>query len=90
MGLEMDKKVSINQSLCKGCGICVAICPKKILFINEDEVADCTDKNDCIACRQCEIVDDKASITNIDDCIGCRQCEYHCPDFAILMGEYNG
>ena len=69
MGLEMDKKVSINQSLCKGCGRCVAICPKKILFINEDEVADCTDKNDCIACRQ---------------------CEYHCPDFAIVMGEYNG
>lgn len=65
----MDKKVSINQSLCKGCGICVAICPKQILFVNDEE---------------------KACVKDIDNCIGCRQCEYHCPDFAILMGEYNG
>ena len=61
-------KANINSKLCKGCGICVLFCPKKII----------------------EIVDDKASITNIDDCIGCRQCEYHCPDFAIMVGEDNG
>jgi len=31
----VNKIVIINESLCIGCGKCVKICPKKILFINE-------------------------------------------------------
>ena len=29
-------KVNINQEFCKGCGLCVNICPKKILVIGND------------------------------------------------------
>lgn len=58
----------VNERLCKGCGICVIFCPKKII----------------------ELSDDKACVNNLNECIGCRQCEYHCPDFAITVGEIDG
>ena len=40
---------------CKGCGICVEFCPKKILVISETQKAQVTDESSCIACRQCEL-----------------------------------
>lgn len=46
-------KASINNKLCKGCGICVLFCPKNIIEIKED-IAFINNQDDCIACRQCE------------------------------------
>ena len=34
----MDNKVLIDRRLCKGCGICVVLCPRKILLIDEGEI----------------------------------------------------
>lgn len=31
----MNKVVIINEKLCIGCGACVELCPKKILYIDE-------------------------------------------------------
>jgi ferredoxin len=31
----MNKIVHIDEGLCIGCGACVALCPKKILYIDE-------------------------------------------------------
>ncbi len=31
----MNKIVIINEELCTGCGACVSLCPKKILYIGE-------------------------------------------------------
>ena len=28
-------KVTFNEDICKGCGLCVEVCPKKILKIDE-------------------------------------------------------
>ncbi|MCR5340231.1 MAG: 4Fe-4S binding protein, partial [Saccharofermentans sp.] len=28
-------KVTFNENLCKGCGLCVAACPKKILELDK-------------------------------------------------------
>ncbi|MEG1743585.1 MAG: 4Fe-4S binding protein, partial [Clostridia bacterium] len=31
-------KVTFNKQLCKGCGLCVLACPKKIVFLDKTEI----------------------------------------------------
>ena len=31
-------KVTFNDNLCKGCGLCIDACPKKILAIAKDRI----------------------------------------------------
>lgn len=51
----MSLKIHTNR--CKGCGICVNFCPKKVLVVTElEKVAIVEGKeNDCIKCGQCEM-----------------------------------
>ena len=53
-------KVTFNKDLCKGCGLCVDACPKKIIALAKDEInfkgyhpAQITDQSACIACAFC-------------------------------------
>jgi 2-oxoglutarate ferredoxin oxidoreductase subunit delta len=48
------KKHIINRDWCKGCGICVAVCPKNVLELDKKEKAVAARKEDCIACQLCE------------------------------------
>jgi 2-oxoglutarate ferredoxin oxidoreductase subunit delta len=48
------KKHIINRLWCKGCGICVAVCPKNVLELDRKEKAVAARKEDCIACQLCE------------------------------------
>ncbi len=43
----------INEQWCKGCGICVAFCPKEALFMDEKGKAK-KEKEKCTACGICE------------------------------------
>lgn len=54
--------VSINVRWCKGCGICVAFCPKKALSI-EGEKARFAAPDKCIACGMCELYCPDLAIT---------------------------
>jgi 2-oxoglutarate ferredoxin oxidoreductase subunit delta len=45
----------INRDWCKGCGICVAFCPKTVLELDEQDKAVAVRLSDCIACRLCEL-----------------------------------
>lgn len=45
----------INREWCKGCGICVAFCPTKVLELDERDKAVAARLADCIACRLCEL-----------------------------------
>lgn len=50
-----NQEVKINAAWCKGCGICVAFCPKQVLGLNENEKIVMQDRENCIVCGQCEL-----------------------------------
>lgn len=45
--------IKITPSLCKGCEICVAFCPKKVLALKNGKVV-IIDPDACVKCRLCE------------------------------------
>jgi 2-oxoglutarate ferredoxin oxidoreductase subunit delta len=63
--------VEFSEDRCKGCELCVSVCPKKILFINEDKV---NSKGY-----------HPAGVTDTNLCIGCGSCTMICPDGAIRL-----
>lgn len=47
------KRLVLEPEWCKGCGICVAFCPKNALELVEERVR-LKEDNECILCGQCE------------------------------------
>ncbi|MBR6796077.1 MAG: 4Fe-4S binding protein [Clostridia bacterium] len=64
-------KVSFKVDLCKGCGLCVSACPKKILALDEKAL---NAKGYHPAC-----------ITDQSQCIACALCATMCPDVVITV-----
>lgn len=66
-------KVIFDSHACKGCGLCVVACPKKIIALNEEKL---NEKGYapayCIA---------------PDQCIACGFCYTICPDMALTLSE---
>jgi len=48
------RELLINRQWCKGCGVCVAFCPKRVLELDAEEKAVAVRIEDCIGCRLCE------------------------------------
>lgn len=48
------KSLEVDPDWCKGCGICVAFCPKNVLELEDDKVV-IKRRDDCIQCGQCEL-----------------------------------
>ena len=51
----MKGRITLKSERCKGCGICAAFCPKKVLAISTLGQIEIVNGNDCIACGQCEL-----------------------------------
>jgi len=47
--------VTVNTKYCKGCDICVQVCPKDILFVNDRQKAQVQNVEACTGCISCEI-----------------------------------
>jgi len=64
-------RVIIDESRCKGCGLCVSVCPKKIIMLSGD--------------RLNEKGFNPAEVLEQDKCIGCAFCATMCPDVVISI-----
>lgn len=63
-------KVEIVAERCKGCGLCVELCPKHTLAL-----ADHADARGIYV----------AIVTDGDSCTGCGNCALVCPDVAVRV-----
>ncbi|MGD9010046.1 MAG: ferredoxin family protein [Desulfobacteraceae bacterium] len=62
----------IEENLCKGCGLCVGVCPKNVLEISKQ-----VNTKGYFPAYQ----------ARPDDCIKCTICCTMCPDVAISITE---
>jgi NAD-dependent dihydropyrimidine dehydrogenase PreA subunit len=51
---EESPLIVIRRDWCKGCGICAAFCPKKVLELDENEKAAVVRQEQCTQCGLCE------------------------------------
>lgn len=55
MSSQKLKELNINADWCKGCGICVAFCPKQVLELDDKDKCTVVRREDCIVCGLCEM-----------------------------------
>jgi 2-oxoglutarate ferredoxin oxidoreductase subunit delta len=63
-------KIEVNSETCKGCTLCVAACPQKILRPSERINASGYHPIECFEPEKCK---------------GCAFCAMMCPDVAITV-----
>ncbi|CCB80860.1 MULTISPECIES: 4Fe-4S binding protein [Helicobacter] len=64
--------VWVNEQRCKGCDLCVSVCPAGVLGMGV---------------RLDHVLGKVAKVAYPESCIGCCKCELGCPDFAIYVAE---
>ena len=64
-------KIIIDPDRCKGCEICVSVCPGKVIAMDEDAL-------NAKGYHPAEPV-------RPEDCTGCAVCALMCPDVAIQV-----
>lgn len=47
--------IVINTAYCKGCEICIQVCPKKVLALDDRQKAFANAPEQCTGCLNCEI-----------------------------------
>ncbi len=67
----MSNRVTIDENVCKGCGLCVHACPKEIVTLDRERL-NARGYN-------------PARVTDIAKCIACAMCAVMCPDSAIKV-----
>ncbi|HAS79283.1 MAG TPA: 2-oxoacid:acceptor oxidoreductase [Fusobacteriaceae bacterium] len=65
--------VTFNSERCKGCELCVSVCPVKIIELDRTTT------------NSKGYNPSHISETNKEKCIGCAQCGLMCPDSVITV-----
>lgn len=68
----MAGTVIVDQGRCKGCGLCVTVCPQDVLALEEDTL-------NAKGYHPAVLVDPE------NKCTGCSVCAIICPDVAITV-----
>lgn len=64
-------KVTFNEHRCKGCELCVIVCPVKIIALSKNRIN--------------EKGYHPAEIEHMEKCIACTNCATMCPDSVITV-----
>ena len=64
-------RIAVDDTYCKGCSICVDVCPENIIELDTTKV---TAKGY-----------HPAYLTDAEKCTGCTSCALMCPDVAITV-----
>ena len=64
-------RIIVDDTFCKGCGLCVAACPKGVLALDQERI---TPKGY-----------HPAKLVDPDNCIWYSSCYITCPDVAITV-----
>ncbi len=67
----MKGRVTFDRDRCKGCGLCVSVCPKHILAL-DTTVTNAKGYH-------------PSGVTDMDQCIACTNCARMCPDSVITV-----
>jgi len=70
----MTAKVTFDRDRCKGCELCVSVCPKHIVAIDMESIN-----------RKGY---HPAGVTDIALCIACASCAKICPDSIITVEKF--
>ncbi|MCK4541133.1 MAG: ferredoxin family protein [Spirochaetales bacterium] len=60
-------KIEVNEDLCKGCGLCIRICPKQCIEFG----------------NHLNVKGFHPATYMGENCIGCKACATTCPEVAI-------
>ena len=64
-------KLTFNEELCKGCGLCVNACPKGLLALSQS--------------RLNQKGHTPVELVKPDECVGCASCALMCPYCVITV-----
>jgi len=71
--LERNYVLSLNKSLCSGCGLCAEVCPKEAINVVPAEIA------------EGRLIKKPAIAFDLSSCILCGECAVLCPLNALRM-----
>lgn len=63
-------KIVVNETRCKGCGLCMIACPRKLITLSDTPNS---------------LGYTVAVFSGPEQCIGCALCAEMCPDVAITV-----
>ena len=64
------KEIRIDDQVCKGCFLCVEVCPNAVLAKGE---------------KRSRGGYPMPQVTDLENCAGCFLCELTCPDLALTV-----
>jgi 2-oxoglutarate ferredoxin oxidoreductase subunit delta len=64
------KEISIDDQVCKGCFLCLEVCPNRVLRKGE---------------KRSRGGYPMPQVADLDKCAGCFLCEWICPDLALTV-----
>ncbi len=71
----MKGRIEIDKELCKGCGLCISVCPLSRIEIS--------DQLNTKGYYPAKFIEEHPEETSERKCTGCALCAITCPDVAI-------